>query len=269
MSWSVLKQCLEIARDPDIITIDITGGAPELNPNLSAFIEQAAQLDKRLIVRSNLVILDNAPYRQFIDLYARFRVEIVGSLPDVHAAKTDRQRGNGIFDREIAVLRELNSRGYGMENSPLKLDLVHTPVGAFLPGSQKTIEQDYRQKLLSEYGIRFSSLFCLTNNPIGRYREFLIQTDNYDDYMNALASAYNPCAAAHAMCRSLISVGWDGRLYDCDFNQALGHSVNNGVLDHIDHFDKEKLKQRILSVGNHCYACTAGAGSSCQGVVDK
>ena len=269
MSWPILKQCLEIAGNPAITTIDITGGAPELNPNLPAFIEQAAQLKKRLIVRSNLVILDDAPYRHFIDLYARYGVEIVGSLPDLHAAKTDRQRGEGIFNREIAVLRELNLCGYGREESPLKLDLVHNPVGAFLPGSQKTLEQDYRRRLLTEYGVTFSSLFSLTNNPVGRYLDFLIQTDNYNDYLCALATAYNPSAAGNVMCRSLLSVGWDGRLYDCDFNQALGIGLHHGAVDHIDRFDIKKLTHREIMVGNHCYACTAGAGSSCQGVVDK
>jgi radical SAM/Cys-rich protein len=265
MSGPVMAKCLEIARNPSITTIDITGGAPELNPNLPRFLEQASRLNKRLIVRSNLVILDDSLYRQFIDLYARYGVEIVGSLPDLHAAKTDRQRGVGIFEREIAVLRELNSRGYGVDGSALKLDLVHNPVGAILPASQKTIERDYRSRLLSEYGIRFSSLFCLTNNPIGRYREFLLNSGNYEDYMCALAGAYNPCAAGNVMCRSLLSVGWDGRLYDCDFNQALGLSVNHGTPDHIDRFDMAALTQREIVVGNHCYACTAGAGSSCQG----
>jgi len=265
ISWPILERCLKIARNPSITTIDITGGAPEMNPNLAAFIEKAAKLEKRLIVRSNLVILDEAPYRPLIDMYARFGVELVGSLPDLHAARADRQRGSGIFEREIAVLRELNSRGYGIEGHALKLDLVHNPVGAFLPGSQKTIEADYRQRLLSEFGIRFSTLFCITNNPVGRYLDFLVKSDNYEDYMCALVNAYNPCAAENAMCRSLVSVGWDGTLYDCDFNQALGLSVNHGAPDQVDRFDMEKLKNREIVIGNHCYACTAGAGSSCQG----
>jgi radical SAM/Cys-rich protein len=149
----------------------------------------------------------------------------------------------------------------------LSLDLVHNPVGAFLPGSQDALEADYRRRLLSDYGVRFSRLFCITNNPIGRYLDFLIRSGNYEEYMCALVDAYNPSAADNVMCRSLLSVGWDGTLYDCDFNQALGLSVNHGAPHHIDSFDIEKLNNREIMVGNHCYACTAGSGSSCQGAV--
>jgi len=267
MPWPVLEKCLDIASDPSITAIDITGGAPELNPHLAAFIERAARLEKRIIVRSNLVILDKEPYRRFIDLYARCGVEVVGSLPDLHAAKTDRQRGPGVFERVIPALRELNSRGYGREGTGLSLDLAHNPVGAYLPGPQKVLEEEYRRRLLADYGVTFNTLFCLTNNPVGRFLDFLLKSDNYEGYLRDLVDAYNPGTAGNVMCRSLLSVAWDGSLYDCDFNQALGLTVDHGAPDHIDRFDFGKLRQREITVGNHCYACTAGAGSSCRGAL--
>jgi radical SAM/Cys-rich protein len=267
MSREILERCLSIARHPAITTIDVTGGAPEMNPDLPWFLPQAASLGKRLIVRSNLVILLEAAYHGFIDLYCQNSVELVGSLPDLHAVKTDRQRGATVFDREIAALKLLNARGYGRENSGLTINLVHNPVGAFLPGMQCAIEQEYHRRLLEDHGIVFNRLFCLTNNPLGRYRDYLIQSGNYCEYMEALARAFNSAAAENVMCRSTLSVGWDGRLYDCDFNQALGAAVNRSAPGHIREFDQARLNTRVIFVADHCYACTAGAGSSCQGAV--
>ncbi len=269
MSWKVLERCLEIARYPSITTIDITGGAPELHPDIDKFIALASRLGKRLIVRSNLVILDESPYARFIELYKKHGVELVGSLPDLHSDKNDRQRGKGAFSRAVAVLRKLNRCGYGVENSGLPLDLVHNPVGAFLPGAQQSMETEYRRKLLNEYDIQFSQLFCLANNPTGRYLDYLIHSDNYTDYMDELSNSFNAGAAKNAMCRLLLSVGWDGTLYDCDFNQALGCPVNHGAPAHIDGFNAAILENREIIVGNHCYACTAGAGSSCQGATSE
>jgi len=267
MPRTVLERCLEIARFPTISVIDITGGAPELNPELAWFVGEAAKLDKRLVVRSNLAILSDKPYASFIDVYSRNNVEIVGSLPDLHGAKTDRQRGGGVFERVIEVIRLLNGRGYGMEGSRLVLDLVHNPVGAFRPGAQQSIEQEYKRRLWADHGIRFNRLFTLTNNPCGRFLTFLIQSENYAEYMTELANAFNPNAAGNVMCRTMLSVAWDGRLYDCDFNQALGLPVDHGAPDHIDRFDPALLSGREIVVADHCYACTAGAGSSCQGAV--
>lgn len=269
MSRPVLEQCLEIAGRSAISVIDVTGGAPEMNPHLGWFLDRAAALGKRLIVRSNLVILDEHPYRDLIDLYCRNRIELVGSLPDLHAAKTDRQRGAGFFAREIAILRALNGRGYGQEGSDLVLNLLHNPMGAYLPASQTALEAEYKRRLLAEHGIRFNTLFCMTNNPTGRFLHYLHESGNYEDYMCTLVGAYNPCAASNAMCRTTLSVGWDGTLYDCDFNQALDLPVNHGAPGHIDDFDLEQLERREIVVGNHCYACTAGAGSSCQGTTDS
>jgi radical SAM/Cys-rich protein len=267
MSRAVLEKCFRVAQNPAISVVDITGGAPELNPNLPWFITKVAKLGKRLIVRSNLVILLDQTYMPFIDIYCDGNVEIVGSLPDFRAAKTDRQRGDGVYKKEIEILKLLNKRGYGNHGSGRILDLVHNPVGAFLPGPQKALEVEYKRFLFAEYGIQFSRLFCIANNPSGRYLEYLKQTDNYDDYMQSLITAYNPAAAGKVMCRSTISVGWDGTLYDCDFNQALELPVNHGAPGHIDRFDIETLSRREIVVANHCYACTAGPGSSCQGEV--
>ena len=225
-------------------------------------------LTKGLLCGSNLVILHDNAYASYIDLYCRNNVEIVGSLPDPHGAKTDRQRGAGVFTRVIEVIKLLNGRGYGMDGSRLVLDLVHNPVGAFMPGPQKSLEQEYKRQLWADHGIRFNRLFTLTNNPCGRYLTYLIQSENYAEYMTALANAYNPDAAGNVMCRTMLSVAWDGRLYDCDFNQALGLPVDHGAPDHIDRFDLAWLSTREIVVADHCYACTAGAGSSCQGAVN-
>jgi radical SAM/Cys-rich protein len=245
---------------------DITGGAPEMNPNLAWFVREAAKLNKRLIVRTNLVILLEEEYKKFIDIYTENKVEIVGSLPDYQAEKSDRQRGKGFFHKSIEVLKQLSQRGYGKKDSGLVLDLVYNPVGAYLPGSQSAIEHEYRIRLKKEYDIEFNHLFCITNMPVGRYLEALMNTGNYNDYMQELANAYNPGAVPNVMCRATISVGWDGRLYDCDFNQMLGLTIPE--IDRIDKFDADKLNKREIVIYNHCYGCTAGSGSSCQGALE-
>jgi radical SAM/Cys-rich protein len=166
-------------------------------------------------------------------------------------------------------MKKLNREGFGMPNSPLKLHLVYNPVGAFLPGSQSALAYEYKKKLREEYDIHFSELFCIANNPIGRFLDFLLRTDNFTDYMESLSLAFNPMAAQNAMCRTTLSVGWDGTLYDCDFNQMLEMKVNHGAPHTIANFDFDKLRNRRIRLHNHCYACTAGAGSSCQGATQK
>jgi radical SAM/Cys-rich protein len=265
MGHPVFERCLSILKHHPIGTIDITGGAPEMNPHLPQFIREAAELDRRLLVRSNLLILLEQEYRHFVDLYAAHRVEIITSLPDYHSAKTDRQRGAGAFGKIIQAAKELNERGYGHPGSGRVLNLVYNPVGAYLPGSQETLENTYRQRLADEYGIVFNRLFSLTNCPVGRYLDFLIKSDNFDDYMGELIDAFNQTAVDNAMCRITLSVGWDGRLYDCDFNQMLELAVNHGAPSHIDIFSFDDLKKRRIVTANHCYACVAGQGSSCQG----
>jgi radical SAM/Cys-rich protein len=222
-----------------------------------------------VIVRSNLVILRDPKYLDYLDRFARLGVEVVGSVPDYRRERAERQRGKDTFVGAIEAIRELNRRGYAKAGSGLILDLVHNPSGAYLPGAQAALEHEYRMRLRDEHGIEFNRLFCLTNCPVGRYLDYLVQSDNFRDYMQALRQAFNPAAARNVMCRMTLSVGWDGRLYDCDFNQMLGLSVNSGAPAHIRDFDFDKLRSRQIAVREHCFACTAGAGSSCQGALES
>lgn len=268
MTRQVFEKCLEVLTDNPIGTVDITGGSPEMNPELAWFIPEAARLGRRMLVRSNMSILLDPSYRHYMDLYARNDVEIVTSLPDYRALRTNRQRGEGVFEAVISALKELNQKGYAQPGSQLLLHLVYNPVGAYLPGSQEALAHEYRERLSAEYGIAFNELFCLANCPVGRYLEYLIRSDNYEDYMSELINAFNWSALQHVMCRSTLSVGWDGKLYDCDFNQMLALPVNHGAPAHIDIFNFDQLMKRQIVVANHCYACTAGAGSSCQGALE-
>jgi radical SAM/Cys-rich protein len=269
MDRHVFEKCLQVLTEYPISTIDITGGAPEMNPLLPWFVREASKLGRRMLIRSNLLILLEERYRFFTDLYTEHQVEIVTSLPDVKAQRMDRQRGKGAFAGFIRMMQELNAKGYGQAGSGLVLDLVYNPVGAYLPGSQSALEHEYKKQLLKEYGITFNHLFCLTNCPVGRYLDYLIRSENYEDYMNELINAFNRSALNNVMCRSTLSVGWNGKLYDCDFNQMLDLTVNHGAPMHIDRFDFKKLKNRRIVTANHCYACTAGAGSSCQGALNE
>lgn len=269
MSRQDLEACLRVAAHPGIATVDITGGSPEMHPHLEWFLREASRTQKRLLLRSNVVILLEPPYRRFLDLYGELGVELVVSLPNLHREKTDRMRGAGTFDHIITALGELNARGYGRPNSGLILDLVHNPVGAFLPGSQSALESEYRTRLSREYGIEFNRLFCLTNCPVGRYLDFLKSSGNLTQYMDLLKQAFNPLALNKVMCCTTLSVGYDGRLFDCDFNQILDLSVAAGAPAHIREFDYDKLARRQIVVRSHCFACTAGAGSSCQGTLES
>jgi len=236
-----------------------------MNPYLEWFIGKASLLNRRLIVRSNLTLLLEEPYRHFMDVFAQNKVEIVTSLPDYLETKSDRQRGTGVFGKVIKALRELNLRGYGMKNSGLCIDIVHNPVGAYLPGSQMALEHEYHERLLTEHGVHFNQLFCITNLPVGRYLDYLIESGNFEDYLSALCYSFNPAAVKNVMCQTMLSVGWNGSLYDCDFNQMLDLTVNLGALTSIMDFDMDKLKNREIVINNHCYGCVAGSGSSCQG----
>jgi radical SAM/Cys-rich protein len=200
-----------------------------------------------------------------MEFFAANKVELVGSLPDCRAERTDRQRGVGTFKRAIEAILELNRIGYGETGGRLKLDLVHNPAGAYLPGSQAALESEYRRRLRHEFGVSFNTLYCLVNCPIGRYLEYLTASGNLTDYLHTLQSAFNPRTVERVMCRSTLSVGWDGRLYDCDFNQVLDFTVNSGAPVHIQDFEFSRLARREIVVRTHCFACTAGAGSSCQG----
>jgi len=266
MSKQLMGKCLEILRENEISTIDVTGGAPEINPHLEWFLDNASLLGRRLIVRSNLTLLQEE-YRHFIDIYVRNKVEIVTSLPHYKEDGTDKQRGKCAFTTIVEVIKQLNARGYGKENSGLVLNLVHNPTGFYLPGSQSALAHEYKSRLLADHGVSFNDLFCITNMPVGRYLEHLQKSDNLTDYMAELAAAFNPSAAENIMCKSTISVSYDGQLYDCDFNQMLGLPIESHA--HVNEFDMDTIGRRRIVLANHCYGCTAGSGSSCQGSTDK
>jgi radical SAM/Cys-rich protein len=267
MSRETAEVCIRALAATEIPTVDITGGAPELNPNFRWLVEQARSLGRHVMDRCNLSVLLLPSQSDLAEFLAAHRVEVVASLPYFRAAQTDAQRGDGVYDKSIRALQRLNALGYGCEGSGLALNLVHNPVGAFLPPKQEAIEAQFRRELERQHGIRFNHLYTITNMPISRFLEFLIETGNFEGYMERLANAFNPAAAAGVMCRYTLSVGWDGRLYDCDFNQMLDLPVAPGLPRHIRDFNPEKLNHRTIVTANHCYGCTAGAGSSCGGAV--
>jgi len=267
MTRETAELCMAALSRTNIPTVDITGGAPELNPNFRWLVEQARTLGRHVMDRCNLSVLQLAPQADLADFLAHNKVEVVASLPYFRSSQTDAQRGEGVFDKSIIGLRMLNELGYGRDGSGLVLNLVHNPVGAYLPARQDAIETQFRRELLKRHGVVFNNLYTITNMPISRFLEFLIQSDNYEGYMERLANAFNPAAAAGVMCRHTLSVGWDGTLYDCDFNQMLELPLADGAPRHIREFDPVRLHGRRIVTANHCYGCTAGAGSSCGGAV--
>ena len=268
MTIETMNQCLEVIKKTEAHTLDLTGGAPEMNPNFRWFVEEAAKAGiKDFIVRSNLTIIRaNKKYHDLPQFFKKHNVHVVSSMPHWTRGKTDKQRGNGVFDKSIKALQELNAVGYGLEGSGLKLDLVYNPSGAFLPGDQMALENDFKKALKSDFNIDFHSLFAITNLPISRFLDYLIASENYEDYMYNLVEAYNPAAVENVMCTNTLSVSWDGNLYDCDFNQMLNLKVASKV-KHISDYNEELLQDRNIIINQHCYGCTAGSGSSCQGVV--
>jgi radical SAM/Cys-rich protein len=268
MSKETMQLCLDaLKNNPSLKTVDITGGAPEMNPQFRWFVEAIKKLDRHVIVRCNLtIIVANAKYNDLPDFYKQHQVEVVSSLPFYTQDRTDRQRGNGVFSDSIKALQLLNAVGYGQQETGLMLNLVYNPAGAFLPPSQAVLEKEYKAALAEQYGIAFNNLFAITNLPISRFLDYLLQTGNYEKYMEKLLLAYNPVAAANVMCRNTISIGWDGYLYDCDFNQMLDLKLAGGSR-HVAQFNTGILQNRHIIVGQHCYGCTAGAGSSCGGAV--
>jgi radical SAM/Cys-rich protein len=267
MTRETMQQCLDALVQSKIKTLDITGGAPEMNPNFRWFVAEAHQAGvAEIIVRSNLTILvANPKYNDLPDFFKANGVRVCSSLPFYNAGKTDRQRGEGVFADSIKALKMLNAVGYGHEGSGLLLDLVYNPVGAFLPGDQKALERDFKHELEEHFGITFNNLFTITNIPISRFLDFLLESGNYEEYMEKLVNAFNPAAVPGVMCRNTISIDWQGNLYDCDFNQMLGLRVDDRVVRHVRDFNVRDLENRDIVVSQHCFACTAGAGSSCQG----
>ncbi len=268
MTRDTMRQCLDIIKNTGAHTLDLTGGAPEMNPDFRWFVEEAAKAGiKDFIVRSNLTIIRaNKKYYDLPEFFKKHNVHVVSSMPHWTRGKTDKQRGNGVFDKSIKALQELNAIGYGMPGSGLRLDLVYNPSGAFLPGDQMAMEKDFKKGLMDDFGIQFHNLFAITNLPIARFLDYLIASENYDDYMYALVEAYNPTAVKNVMCTNTLSISWDGYLFDCDFNQMLGLPVNSKS-KHVSEYNESLLEGRNIIISQHCYGCTAGAGSSCQGVV--
>lgn len=268
MTKEIMMQCLEVIKNTAAHTLDLTGGAPEMNPDFRWFVEEASKVGiKDFIVRSNLTIIQaNKKYHDLPEFFKKHKVHVVSSMPHYTRGKTDKQRGDGVFDKSIAALKSLNEVGYGMPNSDLKLDLVYNPSGAFLPGNQNALEHDFKKALKEDFEIDFHNLFAITNLPISRFLDYLIASENYEDYMTALVDAYNPVAVKNVMCTNTISISWDGFLYDCDFNQMLNLKVASKI-QHISDYNENELQNRNIIINQHCYGCTAGSGSSCQGVV--
>ena len=331
MQLETLKLCLDILERYRISTVDLTGGAPEMNPHFRWFVEGARNISSlQIIVRSNLTVI--LSHRKYHDLPAFFReheVRVVSSLPFYSADRTDRQRGKGVFYKSIEALQKLNAVGYGKQNNsqnkvvntssggatacrkqnnsqntvvngsqgngfqkgleenlkndewnslknhsaktngnnPLQLDLVYNPSGAFLSGDQKELEAEFRWELRENFGIEFNHLLTINNLPIGRFLEFLLESQNYEEYMQKLVNSFNAATLDAVMCRHTLSVDYQGYIYDCDFNQMLGVSVDKQAPNHIKDFDLERLQKRKISTSQHCYGCTAGSGSSCQGSI--
>tara|TARA_B100001123_G_C15283388_1_gene1014777 strand:- start:851 stop:1909 length:1059 start_codon:yes stop_codon:yes gene_type:complete len=266
MTKETMLLCLEVIKNTGAHTLDLTGGAPEMNPNFRWFVEEASKAGiKDFIVRSNLtIILANKKFHDLPNFFKKHNVHVVSSLPFYKREKTDKQRGNGVFDKSIKALQLLNEVGYAQPDSALKLDLVYNPSGAFLPTNQAAMEHDFKKALKEDFNIDFNNLFAITNLPISRFLEYLIASENYEDYMYSLVDAYNPAAVENVMCTNTISISWDGWLYDCDFNQMLDLKVNSKV-KHISEYNEDLLNDRNIIISQHCYGCTAGAGSSCQG----
>lgn len=268
MGRAGLEKCLEIiASVPTIHTVDITGGAPEMNADFRWFVEEVTKLGKKVMDRCNLtIIVANKKYHDLPEFFAKHKVHVVSSLPYFSKKRTDNQRGDGVFEDSIKALEMLNAVGYGKEGTGLVLDLVYNPSGAFLPASQESLQAEFKRQLKRKFNIDFNSLFAITNLPISRFLDYLLMSDNYETYMEKLVAAFNPMTVEGLMCRNTISVSWDGYLHDCDFNQMLDLRVA-AKSQHINDFDIEELKNRDIVLNQHCYGCTAGAGSSCGGEI--
>jgi len=271
MSPAIIEKCLEIlGAYNEIEILDITGGAPELHPGFFSMVRQARNLKKKVMVRHNLTILFDKNYSNSIKadalpaFFAENQVEIIASLPYYQKYFTDRQRGPGVFNKSVAAIKLLNNVGYGKDDN-LVLNLVYNPAGAFLPAGQDALEKDFKNELSQHHGLTFNHLYTITNMPINRFKNQLEQAGIYEDYLRKLNSSFNPAAAENVMCRNQVSVGYDGKLYDCDFNQMLELQSVQDEPATIFNFSYDHFLKRRIIFGIHCYGCTAGAGSSCGG----
>lgn len=265
MDERTARRCMElVAASPDVTTVDITGGAPEMNPHFRYLVERSRELGRHVIDRCNLTILCEPGYEDLAAFLADHDVHVIASLPCYSLANVDKQRGKGTFDASIEGLRKLNALGYGAER---KLDLVYNPGGPFLPPPQQALQADYQRELDAHFGVAFDELLTLTNLPIARFRHDLERDGALDDYMALLADNFNGATVPSVMCRSMVSVGWTGALYDCDFNQMLEMPVGGRPTTLWDIESLADLADRDIAVDDHCFGCTAGAGSSCGGAL--
>lgn len=262
MNEKTATQVIRAVTENPFETLDITGGAPELNPSLRTIIRETRTSGKRVIVRTNLTVFFEQGFDSYPEWYRDQGVELIASLPYYLEDGVDRVRGTGTYKKSIEALKILNGLGYGIDSSSPLLSLVYNPQGMFLSPSQCSLEKEYQRELKNRYGISFNRLYTLTNMPIGRFREYLVRTGNLEKYLDKLADAFNPTALEGIMCRHIVSVGWDGTLCDCDFNQVLRFPTAAGVPRLIDDFDYAALANRSIAFGDHCYGCTAGHGSS-------
>ena len=269
MSRDTVEAVLRFLAASKIPTLDITGGAPELHEDFDYLVESAVGLGRHVMDRCNLTVIFEPGKDYLPELFRRHGVELVCSLPCYTAEKVDQQRGKGTFDLSIRALRLFNELGYGQPGSELILNLVYNPVGPHLPPPQEKLEQDYKRILRDRFGIEFNHLYCLTNMPITRYAMHLKLRGEYNRYVELLSANFNAATLDQVMCRNLISVGWDGSVYDCDFNQMLGLAITDGAGKrlHISSLTLEQVAHRAITVGDHCYACTAGSGSGCGGAL--
>lgn len=266
MGQEVIDECLRVIKRERPPVVDITGGAPEMNPGYRFLVSESASLGSRVLTRTNLAIILQDGFTDLPAFWASRGVEVTGSLPYYSEQTADRQRGKGVFAASIKAMEELNRAGYAVPGSPLVLNIVYNPCGAYLPPKQASMEADFRSELTRRYGVSFTSLFTITNMPVGRFLEFLEKSGNLKGYRQRLESSFNPAAAGNVMCRKTISIGWDGSLYDCDFNQALG--LRCALPEpNVKHYSSGLVSSRRIVTGSHCFGCTAGAGSSCTGAV--
>jgi radical SAM/Cys-rich protein len=268
MTHETIDRVLEWLGKTEIPIVDLTGGAPEMIPDFRYFIERVKTLEspRHVIDRCNLTILLDPGYEELPEFLAKHKVEIIASMPCYTPRNVNMQRGGGVFDGSIAALQRLNSLGYGIEPD-LPLHLVYNPVGAFLPGPQTELESDYKHELKGHFGIVFNKLYSITNLPIGRFAAYLRHNDKLEEYMELLISAFNPATIDGLMCRNTLSVGWRGEVYDCDFNQQLDMQWVNGQALFLWDLDPDAIDNREIMTGDHCFGCTAGAGSSCGGAI--
>ena len=267
MTKEIMTKCIEVVSKNAFKTVDLTGGAPEMNPHFRWFVEELSRHKLHIIVRCNLtIIVANKKYNDLPNFFKKHGVEVVSSLPHFSSARTNSQRGNSVFEKSIKALKMLNDVGYGKDGSGQILNLVYNPTGAILPSNQEMMEKQYKKELKQKFNIDFNHLFMITNMPISRFLDFLLKMGYLKEYMQRLIESFNPLSIGSLMCRDMISVSWDGYLFDCDFNQMLDMKVKSES-NHINSYNSNKLKSRKIQIDNHCYGCTSGSGSSCGGQI--